>query len=68
MRLGVVGVALAGLMVLVGFATIIAAVRRHSAPGMSTEALFALNHKWQGARVTKNLRVAGIESEVSCEP
>jgi hypothetical protein len=30
-------------MALVGFATIIAAVRRHSAPGMSTEALFALD-------------------------
>jgi hypothetical protein len=43
MRLGAVGVALAGLMVLVGFVTIIAAVRRHSALGMSTEALFALD-------------------------
>ncbi len=43
MRLGILGVAVAGLMVLVGFATIVGAVRRHSAPGMSTEALFALD-------------------------
>jgi len=43
MRLGILGMVLAGLMVLVGLATIIAAVRRHSAPGMSTDALFALD-------------------------
>ncbi|MGC1618132.1 MAG: hypothetical protein WA765_06535 [Candidatus Acidiferrum sp.] len=43
MRLGILGMILAGLMVLVGFATIIGAVRRHSTPGMSTEALFALD-------------------------
>lgn len=42
-RLGVIGMILAGLMVLVGFATLIAAVRRHAAPGMSTEALFAFD-------------------------
>jgi hypothetical protein len=43
MRLGILGMTVAGLMVLVGFATIIGAVRRHSAPGMSTDALFALD-------------------------
>ena len=43
MRLGIFGMILAGLMVLVGFATIIGAVRRHSAPGMSTESLFAVD-------------------------
>lgn len=43
MRLGVLGMILAGLLVVVGFATLIAAVRRHSAPGMSTEALFAVD-------------------------
>jgi hypothetical protein len=43
MRLGISGMILAGLMVLVGFATIIGAVRRHSAPGMSTESLFAFD-------------------------
>jgi Ca2+/H+ antiporter len=42
-RLGILGITLAGLMVLVGFATIIGAVRRHSAPGMSTDALFAVD-------------------------
>jgi hypothetical protein len=41
MRLGVFGMILAGLMVLVGFATLIAAVRRHAVFGMSLEALFA---------------------------
>jgi hypothetical protein len=43
MRLGISGMILAGRMVLVGFATIIGAVRRHSAPGMSTESLFAVD-------------------------
>jgi hypothetical protein len=43
MRLGVFGMILAGLLVLVGFATLIAAVRRRAAPGMSTEALFAVD-------------------------
>lgn len=43
MRLGVLGMILAGLLVLVGFATLIAAVRRRAAPGMSTEALFAVD-------------------------
>ena len=42
-RLGVFGMTLAGLLVLVGFATLISAVRRHVAPGMSTEALFAVD-------------------------
>ena len=41
MRLGVFGMVLAGLMVLVGFATLIAAVRRHAVFGMPLEALFA---------------------------
>jgi hypothetical protein len=41
MRLGKAGMSIAALMVVIGFATLIAAVRRHSAPGMSTEALFA---------------------------
>jgi hypothetical protein len=41
MRLGIFGMILAGLMVLVGFATLIGAVRRHAAFGMSIEALFA---------------------------
>ena len=40
-RLGIFGMILAGLMVLVGFATLIVAVRRHAAFGMSLEALFA---------------------------
>jgi hypothetical protein len=40
-RLGIFGMILAGLMVLVGFATLIAAVRRHAVFGMSLEALFA---------------------------
>jgi hypothetical protein len=43
MRLGIFGMVLAALMVLVGFATIIGAVRRHSAPGMSTDSLFAVD-------------------------
>src|SRR5208283_5267489 len=43
MWLGVLGMILAGLLVLVGFATLIAAVRRRAAPGMSTEALFAVD-------------------------
>jgi hypothetical protein len=43
MRLGIFGMILAGLMVLVGFATLIAAVRRHAAFGMSIEALFAVD-------------------------
>ena len=43
MQLGVLGMILAALLVLVGFATLIAAVRRHSAPGMSTEALFSVD-------------------------
>ena len=43
MRLGLLGMTFAGLMVFVGFATIIGAVRRHSAPGMSTEGLFAVD-------------------------
>ncbi len=43
MRLGVLGMVLAGLLALVGFATLIAAVRRGAAPGMSTEALFAVD-------------------------
>src|ERR1700693_2952745 len=41
MRLGIFGMILAGLMVLVGFATLIGAVRRHAVFGMSIEALFA---------------------------
>ena len=43
MRLGILGMIVAGLMVLVGFATIVGAVRRHATPGMSTESLFALD-------------------------
>jgi len=43
MRLGVLGMVVAGLIVIVGFATIIGAVRRHSAPGMRTDALVALD-------------------------
>lgn len=39
--LGKAGMPVAALMVVIGFLTLIAAVRRHSAPGMSTEALFA---------------------------
>jgi len=41
MRLGKAGIPIAALMVLIGFATLVSAVRRHSAPSMSTEALFA---------------------------
>ena len=40
-RLGIFGMILAGLMVVVGYATLIAAVRRHAALGMSLESLFA---------------------------
>jgi hypothetical protein len=39
-RLGVFGMILAGLMVLVGFATLIGAVRRHAVFGMGLDALF----------------------------
>lgn len=40
-RLGIAGMSLAALMVVIGFMTLVSAVRRHSAPGMSTEALLA---------------------------
>jgi hypothetical protein len=40
-RLGKLGMILAALLVVVGFAALAAAVRRHAAPGMSTEALLA---------------------------
>jgi hypothetical protein len=40
-RLGILGAFLAGSMVIVGFATLVAALRRHATFGMSTEALFA---------------------------
>jgi hypothetical protein len=40
-RLGIFGMILAGLMVLVGFATLVAAVRRHAVFGMGLETLFA---------------------------
>ena len=40
-RLGIVGAILAGLMVIVGFMTLVAAVRRHATFGMSIESLFA---------------------------
>jgi len=39
-RLGVFGIILAGLMVLVGFMTLIGAVRRHATFGMGLDALF----------------------------
>lgn len=41
MRLGNLGMILAALLVVIGFATLVAAIRRHAAPGMSTEALLA---------------------------
>lgn len=41
MRLGIFGMTVAALMVLVGFATIVGAVRRNAVFGMTIEALFA---------------------------
>ncbi len=41
MTLGRAGMPVAVLMVAIGFMTLVSAVRRHSTPGMSTEALFA---------------------------
>jgi len=41
MRLGIAGMFLAGLMVLVGFATLIAVVRRHAVFAMGLDTLFA---------------------------
>ncbi|HEV2617275.1 MAG TPA: hypothetical protein VGU63_11785 [Candidatus Acidoferrales bacterium] len=40
-KLGIFGIILAALMVLVGMATLVAALRRHASFGMGTDALFA---------------------------
>jgi hypothetical protein len=43
MRVGIFGMILAGLMVIVGFMTLVGALRRHAVFGMSIEQLFAVD-------------------------
>jgi hypothetical protein len=43
MRLGIFGMILAAMMVVVGFATLVGAIRRHASVGMSIESLFAVD-------------------------